>query len=187
MSQLAQQNPIDSPQLWDVVTVSGVQSPGLAEIGEWKRAHDWDQKKGKGTLGATATFVGKPLAEGSIKWYLWEPEHFASWDTFLPLFKYDPTKKTAQAVDIYHPALDAIDVASVVTTKIGNIIHEGKQLYSISIDFLEYNPPPNQSAVSTPTQANGTPPAFTRQGNTANAQAGYEAEIAALLKKAQQP
>jgi hypothetical protein len=187
MSALGSSNPLDSPQAWDVVVISGVTCPGIVEMGEWKRQHDFDVKKGKGTVGGTVTFVQKPPAEGTIKFLLWTAEQFAAWDTFLPLLKYDPTKKTVSAVDIYHPALDAIDVSSVVTTKIGNVVHEGKQLYSISVDFLEYFPPPNASAVSTPTQANGSPPAFTRNGNAANAQSGYEAEIAALLNKAQQP
>ena len=154
MSALGQNNPLDNPAIWDFVTIAGVNSPGVIKDGalsEWKRQHEWDVKKGKGTVGATITFTSKPPAEGSITWYLWLPEHFAAWDDFLPLLQYDPTKKQAQAVDIYHPALDAIDVHSVVTTKIGNVMYEGKGLYSITVDFLEYFPAPNQNATGTPT------------------------------------
>jgi hypothetical protein len=150
MSAMGRVDPITYPQAWDVVEISGIPTPGIAQVPEWKRQHDFDVKKGKGTLGATVTFVQKPPAEGSIKFLLWTPSHFAQWDAFLPYLKYDPTKKTVSAVDIWHPSLDAIDVHSVVTTKIGNPIHDGDGMWSISIDFLEYFPPSNKSAVSTP-------------------------------------
>lgn len=189
MSALGAQNPLDNPEVWDVVVISGVTSPGIIKdgtLGEWKRTHDFDVKKGKGTLGATVTFTSKPPAEGSITFLLWTPDHFTAWDSFLPLLKYDPTKKAASAVDIYHPALDAIDIASVVCTKIGNVMHEGKQLYSITVDFLEYFPTPNASAVSTPTGATGTPPPPNNPGNPpANPGSAEEQQIAALLKQAQ--
>jgi len=191
MSALGQLNPIDNPQEWDVVFVSGVRSPGIIKdgnLGEWKRTHDFDIKKGKGTLGATVTFTNKPPAEGTITFMLWTAAQFAAWDSFLPLLKYDPTKKTVTAVDIYHPALDAIDVSSVVCTKIGNVVHEGKQLYSITVDFLEYFPTPALSAVSTPNQTTGSPPP---PGNTGdpppNAATAEEKEISSLLAQATAP
>lgn len=188
MSALGPLNPIDSPQVWDVVVISGVTCPGIMKdgnLGEWKRSHDFDVKKGKGTVGATVTFTSKPPAEGTITFLLWTPDHFAQWDQFLPLLKYDPTKQTVSAVDIYHPALDAIDVASVVTTKIGNINHDGKQLYSLPVDFLEYFPTPNLSAVSTPTGATSEPLQTdpTRAAN--NAGTAEEKQIVALLKSIQ--
>src|SRR5262249_22088049 len=118
---------------------------------EWKREHEWDIKKGKGTLGGTVTFVGRPPAKGSIIFYLWTPAHFTAWDKFRAILKFDPTKKTVQAVDIFHPSLADIEVKSVVTESIGNIVHEGQQLYSITVDFLEYFPPPKTPAIGTPT------------------------------------
>ncbi len=191
MSALGQLNPLDNPQVWDVVVISGVTSPGVIKegsLGDWKRTHDFDVKKGKGTLGATVTFTNKPPAEGTITFMLWLAEHFAAWDAFLPLLKYDPTKKTVTAVDIYHPALDAIDVSSVVCTKIGNLVHEGKQLYSITVDFLEYFPTPAQSAVSTPNGTSGTPPPPGAPGNPPpNAGTAEEQEIAQLLAQATAP
>jgi hypothetical protein len=187
MSALGDQNPIDNPQWWDKVLIAGVLSPGVIKDGsleEWKRAHDWDVKKGKGTKGGVVTFTNAPPAEGSIIFYLWEPEHFAAWDDFLQALKYDPTKKAPQAVSIYHPALDAIDVASVVTTKIGNLKHEGKQLYSIQIDFLEYFPPPNIPAVGTPTGDVNTTTSDPTTAALNNPQTAEEKQIAALASQA---
>lgn len=177
-------DPINNAQAWDVVYIAGQPSPGIAKVGEFKRAAEWDVKKGKGSLGATVTYVGRPPAKGSITFKLWTAAHFTAWDTFRPLFKYDPTKQAAQAVDIYHPSLADIDVLSVVCESIGNIVHEGDQLYSITIELLEYLPPPKVSAVSTPTTAQAGPP----PPNTPPAvQDAQQQEIAALLQQASQP
>jgi hypothetical protein len=178
-------NPIDNPQAWDFVTISGVNSPGLAEVSEWPRHHEWDVKKGKGTLGGTVTFVGRPPATGKIKFMLWTAAHFQQWESFRALMKYDPTKKAPQAVDIFYPSLADINITSVVVEDIGNIVHEGGQLYSITVAFLEYFPPPKASAVGTPSMATGgpggpgTPPPV--------AQDAEQAEIAKLLAQAQAP
>lgn len=182
-------NPIDQPQLWDYITIGQKNSPGYCELSEFKREQEFDVKKGKGTVGATVTFTGKPPVKGTIKFFLWTSDHFEEWESFRPLLKYDPTKKAVQAIDIYHPALADIDVKSVVCEGIGSIVHEGKQMYSCTISLLEYLPPPKKSAVSTPTgsqsiqKTNGNPPG-TPPDPIADAQ---QKQIAELLKKASEP
>jgi hypothetical protein len=180
-------NPIDNPEAWDKIEVGNQESPGVCKVGEFKRAHEWDIKKGKGTLGGTVTFVGRPPAKGSITFELWLPEHFEQWELFRPLLQYDPTKEKVSAVDIYHPALADIGLTSVVTEAIGNIVHAGKQLYTIAVDFLEYFPPPKKSAVSTPTGSKAVPPGTTPGPSGDPIADAQQREIAALLKKAGEP
>lgn len=144
-------DPIAFPQLWDTILVAGTQSPGVCHLTGWKRAHEWDVKKGKGTLGGTVTFVGRPPAKGSITFKLWTSQHFIDWDVFRALLKFDPSKQTIQAIPLYHPSLADIDISQVVTENIGAIEHQGQQLYTITVDFIEYFPPPKRAAVGTPT------------------------------------
>lgn len=151
-------NPIDNPQAHDVIVLGSATSPGICLPFEPKRKSDFDQKKGKGTLGATATYVGRPLASWSITFQLWLARHWDEWAAFVPLLNYDPTKKKVQAIDIYHPSLAELSIKSVVTTSIGMIKHEGKQLYTREVEFLEYFPTPNKSAVSTPSGSQATSP-----------------------------
>lgn len=162
-------NPIKTPQAWDYITIGGINSPGMCKLGDVKRKHDFDRKKGKGTVGETITFTQKPAAEFTVTFYLWLEEHFTEWDEFREHLKYDPTKKEIQAIEIYHPSLLDLEIHSVVTASLGAIKHEGKQMYSIKVDFLEYFPASKTSAVSTPTGSNqnadppnnkkpGTPP-----------------------------
>lgn len=151
-------NPIENPQAWDYLTVAGVNSPLIKGKVDAKRNYKWDVKEGKGTQGATETFVGQPPVKFSVTFYLWLVDDFKLWDTFRALLKYDPTKKDAQAVDIYHPALADIDLKSVVVENISTVTYEGQGEYNVTVDFLEYTVPPKKSAVSTPNKSNAQDP-----------------------------
>ena len=143
-------DPFANPQAWDVVVIGGVASPGLCKVGKFSRGFEWDVKKGKGSFGATVTFIQRPPAKGGLTFYFWLSSHITAWNSFEPLLKYDPTKKAPSAVDIYHPSLADIDLNAVVVEELGNLVHEGNQMYSLEVKLLEYFPPPKISAVSTP-------------------------------------
>lgn len=188
MSGSADLDPITNAQAWHTIRVGQSTSPGLAIVGEVKRKHEWDVKKGKGTYGATTTFVGRPPATASVKFQLWLPSHFTAWAAFRALLKYDPTKKAVQAVDVFYPAWADVDFKSVVTESIGSIVHEGKGLYSCTVDFLEYFPAPKRSAVSTPTRSASTSGGETTPGVQPDPVAdAQQKQIAALLQQAAQP
>lgn len=183
-------NPIENPEAWDVITIGGTESPGICTLSGFKRGSEFDVKKGKGSLGATVTFVQRPPIEGSIKFSLWEPAHFDAWTSFRALLKYDPTKKKISALDIFHPALAEIELKSVVCTSIGATEHEGKQLYSITCEFLEYSPPPKKSAVGTPAGSKsngGGPGGGSGGGGTDPIADAQQKEIARLMEIAGRP
>jgi len=183
-------DPLTNPQAWDVVVIGNVECPGVCKVGEFKREAKFDVKLGKGSFGSTETYVGRPPAKGTIEFYLWLPIHFQQWDTFRPRFKYDPTKKNVQAIDIYHPSLADIDVSSVVCEQLGSLQHDGKGLWTIKVDLLEYFPAPAKSAVSTPSGAAqtvavpGTAPAGTPPPS---ADQQLQAQIQQLLAQASAP
>lgn len=150
-------DPIENAHAWHVVTIGTTDSPGVCELAGWDRPFDWDEKKGKGTNGASLTFTNRPLGSGSVTFKLWTAEHFDEWQSFRKLLDYDTTKRAAQAVDIYHPAISANGFKAVVVTKLGALVHKGKGLYTVTVDFKEYSPPPKKSAVSTPTGSGNGP------------------------------
>jgi hypothetical protein len=147
-------NPLRFPQAWDTFQVGAVTNPGIVPPGGitgFERSYEFDVKKGKGAYGGTVTFTQKPPSKGKITIHLWTMSQIDALETFIPLLQYDPTKKAVSALDIYHPSLSITGVRSVVTEDISPLIHEGKGLYSVTFSFIEYNPPPKASAVSTPT------------------------------------
>lgn len=184
---LANIPPTLNPQDWDVITVKGIKSPGLAIVGEGKRSWDWDVKKGKGLQGAYLTYTGKPPLKFSVRFELWDDgmrngvyfpqlDHFAAWDDFVTLLQYDPTKKTVSAIDFYHPSFEGLGLRSVVTESVSNLVHQGEQLYVVNVEFIEYTPPPPQSAVASPTSSATNPTA----GDGKNAPAGATPDPAVI-------
>ena len=149
-------NPFDNPRAWDTLRIANVTSPGLVTLSGFKRANEWDIKKGKGSVGGTLTFVQRPPAKGTFTFRLWLREHFTDWDTFQDLFEFDPSKTTITAVDIYHPALAKVKLKSLVTENIGAIEYSGKGKYTVVVDVIEYLPPPKKSVVQTPSTSKYT-------------------------------
>ncbi len=145
-------DPIQDPAAWDAVELAGVEWP-YCEVSGFVRENGWDVKKGKGAYGSTLTFVGLEPVKGSVKFYAWESKHFTDFGQILQLLKYDPAKKTPQAVEIYHPALVEVEVTQVVATKIPPWNHDGEGMYTREIEFIEYRPAPKTSAVATPSNA----------------------------------
>lgn len=189
-------DPITNPRAWDAIVLGTTVSPGYCKLKGWKRVHEFDVKKGKGTLGATVTFTQKPPVEGTIEFYLWDNgtlgtghNHFQEWSQFFPLLKYDPTKKVPQAINLWHQALSDINVSSVVCTNIGALEPEGSGMWKVTCSFLEYFPPSKKSAVGTPTTSTDGPP-----GNPPGTPPGTppvvdpeQAEIARLMALATAP
>jgi hypothetical protein len=188
-------SPLAYPSTWDVIQVGNVTSPGVCFLSGFKRVHDFDKKSGKGTEGATLTFTRKPPVEGTVKFllaldgtqYPGAPDQFSGWATFCQQLKYDPTKTTVTAVDVYHPSLAQINATAFVCTEIGAVEIEGEPgmgLYSATIKLCEYAPPPKVSAVSTPQTATANAPEATAGTPPDPIAEAQQAQIAALMQKA---
>ena len=185
-------DPLRDPQNWDVITIGGIVSPGVARLGDVGRSYEWDVKVGKGAFGGTTTFTGRVPAKFSVSFSLWRSAHFGEWAAFVRALKYDPTKITyspdtyytsgVSAVDIYHPSLVFLDIRSVVVEKVGGIVHQGKGIYEASVSFIEWYPPPKRSTVATPAKSTDVPTGVVVPSAVAIAQA-EAARLVAILEK----
>ena len=155
-------NPLKYPAAYDAIFIGNQISPGVCRVSKTKRGHQWDIKRGKGALGSTLSYQGIEPSKFSIEFDLWqEPAAFNAqgitadfdlWDRFITLFRYDPTKKTIQAIEIYHPSLAQIGIHSVVVESVGNLIKKSPEsmIWTAEVEFIEYLPPPAVTAVATP-------------------------------------
>lgn len=180
-------NPILYPEAWDKIFIGQMQSPGVCEVKGFNRPYKWDSKGGKGSLGATSTFVERPVSTGSVKFQLWEESHFDEWQAFQALLEFDPTKKTVTAVDLYHPTPANNGVNAVVVDNIGELIHVGKGLYEITVDFREYAPPPKKNASGTPSGSKSTQGGTTPGAPPDPIADAQQEEIRRLMAQAAQP
>src|SRR5271165_7029104 len=148
---------------WTYFTLSGVASPGTIMRGGvrgFERETGWDEKRGKGTKGATLTLTSAPPVKGQIVlqligpggFYSWEKPStdFQNWDNFVAsVLSIDPQKQSADGLAIYYPGFAAIGLTTVVVAKYKGPEHQGKGLYHCTIDLIEWTPPPAVSIVST--------------------------------------
>lgn len=134
-------NPIDNPELYDVVIVAGEASPGVCKITGHDRKIGWDIKAGSGQSGATTTLKDVPPVEFTLTLKLVTYEDFADWPAFQALIESTVAGATPRALDIYHPDLAANDISSVVKATVGGMIHDGLGGATVAIKLLEYKPP----------------------------------------------
>jgi hypothetical protein len=150
-------SPIQSPGIYNKLVVTGRVCPGVFVLqGGGARAYNWDKKKASGAQGATSTYRGWDPSDGiKGKFLVWtDPDIFELTDEFLPLLQYDATKTAPKPIQVYHPALALNQITAVTVDEIGPLTHEGKGLWSITVEMSEFRPPPRKNATSTPTAAN---------------------------------
>lgn len=172
-------NPLRNPEAFDVWFLAGQTSPGLSEIAGASNPRGWDVRQGYGTSGATVVYTGDGLAKFSIKVFLWEDEHFEQWETFKLLLKKTPRGVRPKALDIYHPILEDLEIASVVVDDRSQLTEvQGEPgMFYVEVTFLQYRAP--LPAVGKPDGSQSKPAEPT-------AQDAFDKTIADLTKQFQE-
>ena len=153
-------SPISNANEWIVFTLGGETSPGTIALGGvkgFKRATSWDIKKGKGTQGATLTIKDIPPVEGSFTLNLVTDLDFARWDVFVTeVLSINPKQQETTGLTVFYPGFSSIGLTQVVV-KHYTVPEEvgGKRKYQVTIELIEWQPPPSTSVVST---VSGTAP-----------------------------
>ena len=146
-------NPLENDIDWNSVQFGGVPWEGKATVSGFARQNEFDVKQSPGAEGGTSTYRGNKLAEGKITLFLWEQKHWDVLPFFMTLLKFDPTSKTGQAIDVWHPSFDCLDPPLrgmvVKSFEPPKAVKEGDTLYSMTIEFLEYRPPKKKNVTST--------------------------------------
>jgi hypothetical protein len=173
-------NAIDNRDLFDVITLAGVRSPGVVTISGHDRKIGWDVKKAPGQSGASTTRTSEDPVEFTCSFYLVKDDtqgidDIAAWPAFLSLIKSTVSGATPKALDIYHPDLVTNRIVSIVLSSFGGVVHDGKGGQTIAVKLQEYRPPK---------AAAGTPLGSKSKGPDPN-QAAKD-ELAALTKKYQE-
>lgn len=186
-------NPFDNEELFDRITLAGVNSPGKATISGAKRSEKWDVKEGDGQDGASTTRKGKEPAKFSISFELYyDPtqgiDEFAEWTEFLKVLRRPVAGKEAVALEIFHPDLAELDIKAVVVTSIGSKVHSGKGSATVAVEFLEYSPPkpkPAKGAKGGKNSKGGKTSGADAKASDPNAAA--KEQLANLLTEAKKP
>lgn len=171
-------NPVDNPELYDVLVLGGVRSPGVVKISGAQRKIDWDNKIAKGQKGATSTLSGIPLAEFTAEFFLADTEDFDAWPAFLQIINSTISGTTPKAIDVYHPDLAEQGIVSVVKVTTEATKHDGKGGQTKIVKFQEYSPPKPKGG-SPSGSSSSSSAKREREKNDPNAKA--KAELAGLV------
>lgn len=134
-------NPIDDAYLYNVISLGGLDSPGIVTITGHDRVQGWDIKSGSGQKGATMTRKKSDPIEFTCSFKLADREDFDAWPSFAAAIKATVDGKTPKAVDIYHPDLAEVGITSVVMGTIAGTVHDGLGGQTKVVKFREYLPP----------------------------------------------
>lgn len=179
-------NPLESPDAWDKLVAAGVENPGLFVLaGGGNRVYSWEVKDPQGGQGGFVTYKGWALSDGiKGRFKFWTAQQIADfYSTYMPLLQYDATKQAPKPVDVYHPALLANGITSVVVKDISPLTDEGAQLWYVDVEMVEYGPPPKKNATTTPNGSKGSDSKSTKP----SAQDQQDLEIEQLLAEADIP
>jgi hypothetical protein len=146
-------SPIKYANAWMRFDLNGVTSPGTIPRGGirgFERETGWDEKAGKGTKGATLTLKSAPPCRGTITLQLFTTQDFADWDKFVEtVLGIAADKQSAEGLSIWHPAFEAVGLTSVVVKSFSPPDHQGRGMYHVMIQLIEWQQPPAVSVVST--------------------------------------
>ena len=155
-------NPLRVPAYYDKLNIAGLDNPGVfILISGGSRPYRWDRKSPAGSQGATSTYRGWDVSSGiKGKFVFWTADQIDEFfESYLPLLQYDANKQSPAPVDIFHPALNTNGVTAIQVDEIGPLVDDGngKQMWSVTIEFSEFRPPPKKNATSTPNSAKTAP------------------------------
>lgn len=129
---------------WRQPICSGRRWMGDSRVSGCDQPYPFDEKKGKGTEGATTSPKGKENAKPKITFIFWVGwrdgewwDGFAAWAAYRSVFE-PPAEGDASAIIIEHPQFALAKIRGVVVTKIGDVVAKDGGRGEVTVEFLEY-------------------------------------------------
>lgn len=146
-------NPIDTPV--DKAIIGGRPTPGICEIVGADSPRAWDERTGYGLSGATVFFHGIRLSHFSIMLRLYTTEDWGDWYGFKDLVDRPPVGTRARSLDIVHPLLQDLGIASIVIENVLVPTQTDDGEWTIELKCIEFRQP--KFALAKPQGSTATP------------------------------
>ena len=159
----ANSDPYSQPQTWDSLVLGGNIMPGIVfDYDGFDYESGWQEKKGKGSIGSTLTFVQKPPAHGHFIMELASQSDFRTMGPIRQALLANPAVPAdQQAMSMTFPPTDDLGINSVIIKSISPVksIRTGAgRRYRYKIELFQFLPTPATSVVATATYTSaGTP------------------------------
>ncbi len=151
-------SPFRFPLIWDSLSLGGgaFTWSGKIQFHGAKRSYNWQVKTPPGVQGEVYTYRGLHTHPFRMRIEVWTDAQWALLPGLLAFFSYDALKPnpngSANPVDIYHPALAAIDISQVLCVDIVAPEVDQERSGSVWWEFVlrEFRPAPATNVTSTP-------------------------------------
>lgn len=174
---MSEPSPITDEEIFNVIELAGVESPGVVTLSGHDSIVEWDVKSASGQKGASLTKKTEKPREFTASFYLADQDDFDDWPAFRDVINSSVAGKVPKALDIYHPDLESNGFKSVVKASIAGVKHDGKGGQTYVVKFQEYAPP--IASGGSPTGSASKPK------TTADPNAAANAQLAALTAQYQ--
>ena len=130
---------------WDTLYLAGERWPGICSISGKGIARRLDQKKSKGSDGATLKDNGNDLAEWTIELLIYNPTDWEDLQRLLPLVSPRRAGGPRQPLAIVYPSLSLLGISScyVKAVSVPNIDKKSQQL-TVTMAAIEWVPKPRK-------------------------------------------
>jgi hypothetical protein len=132
-------NPLADPI--DFFTLSGLRSPGVAELSGATSPRKWEERGGYGLSGATVVFRGVGLCYFTFRLKLYTETDWDDWLSWKSLVNRPPFGTRPKAHDIWHPFLDQLGVTAAVVEEVTQPEQGESGEWTVSIKFIEFRKP----------------------------------------------
>lgn len=104
-----------TPPIQDFIILAGKKSPGVCTISGAGSPRAWDKGKPYGAS-PIMVYTGDDLSDFEVAISLWEPEHWAQWNSFARVLEKRPNGVAPKALTIIHPQLNRapLEITEVV-------------------------------------------------------------------------
>lgn len=134
----------DDPAL-NLFFVNGVSAPGAIEVVGAAEVYKWQKREPSLMSAAHLRGSGPDLCPFSVRFILWEQDHFDAWPAFAAILRPPPrgVRPTRQhALRVSHPILADVQITDAVVVKRPAPLPEKKSaLWVAQVDFLQWGDP----------------------------------------------
>lgn len=137
-------DPVTAP--CDYIVLAGQKSPGYADIFGAYDERELAVRQPPFSTGAVILYKRRKLAEFSVRIRLYTMEEHAAFSTWRPVIDAKPDSRTkAQALDIWHPLLEQLDIKAVVIKSVSQLDQTADGEWSIDVEMIESRDIPKQT------------------------------------------
>lgn len=128
-------DPITQPV--DKIKLSGMWSPGLAEVIGASSPRKWNEIDSAGWSGGYVVYQGIRMSKFTVRLALYDTDDWADWQTFKPLVMRAPIGKRPRTHTVWHPQLAEVSISACVIEDVKAPVQTNHGVWLIELPMIE--------------------------------------------------